>query len=275
MVRPERWPHQGPRCCTRPAGVSPAAVSRPAAPRSRLRASGVTRPSERSVESLEWAVAPIEREQSCGPNESELLQPREIGTERWGGRADHVPAKATDCGVAVTGDPQDALGVGKGARGEGLVRNRRDPTRRPASGEGGGYKPKAKCHRAGRESEGLVVPRMVPTITTPEERSPALIALANRGKCEGMTERSNNPFEKAREPGYGLSADAKHSTIAEGAIAPYGLPRVTTSGWMAVDRGTSWCACAKGRSSVSRVPEIGTHGLKGGIRNPGSQEHRA
>jgi len=26
---------------------------------------------------------------------------------------------------------------------------------------------------------------------------------------------------------------------------------------------------------VSRVPEIGTHGLKGGIRNPGSQEHRA
>ena len=29
------------------------------------------------------------------------------------------------------------------------------------------------------------------------------------------------------------------------------------------------------RPSVSRVPEIGTHGLKGGIRNPGSQEHRA
>jgi hypothetical protein len=29
------------------------------------------------------------------------------------------------------------------------------------------------------------------------------------------------------------------------------------------------------RPSVSRVLEIGMHGLKGGIRNPGSQEHRA
>ena len=28
-------------------------------------------------------------------------------------------------------------------------------------------------------------------------------------------------------------------------------------------------------SLVSRVPEIGTHGLKGGIRNPGPAGHRA
>jgi len=275
MSRPERGPRPGSRCCTRPAGVSPVAVSTPGAPRSRLRASGEIRPSERSVESRKRGECLVERKQSCGPNVSESLQPREIGTERQGGRAGHVAAKAIDCGKVVTGDPQDTLGVREGARSEGLVRNRRGPTRRPASGEGGGYKPMAKCHRAGRESEGLVVPRMVPTITTPEERSPALIALANRGKCEGMTERSNNPFEKAREPGTGLSADAKHSTTAEGAIVPHGHPRVTTSGWMAVNRGRSWCARAKGRSSVSRVPEIGTHGLKGGIRNPGSQEHRA
>jgi hypothetical protein len=151
----------------------------------------------------------VEREQSCGPNVSEPLQPREIGTERQGGRADHFAAKARDCGMVVTGDPQDALGVGEGARSEGLMRNRRDPPRRPTSGDGGGYKPKAKCHRAGRESEGLVVPRMVATITPPEGRGPALVILADWGKGEGMPKRANYPFEKAREPGNKLSVVAK------------------------------------------------------------------
>ena len=33
--------------------------------------------------------------------------------------------------------------------------------------------------------------------------------------------------------------------------------------------------CGMRRPSVSRVREIRTHGLKGGLRNPGSQEHRA
>jgi len=39
-----------------------------------------------------------------------------------------------------------------------LMRNRRDPSWRPTSGEGGSYKPMAKGNRAGRESEGLIVP---------------------------------------------------------------------------------------------------------------------
>jgi hypothetical protein len=38
-----------------------------------------------------------------------------------------------------------------------LIRNRRDPSWRPASGEGGSYKPMAKGNRAGRESEGFIV----------------------------------------------------------------------------------------------------------------------
>jgi hypothetical protein len=55
---------------------------------------------------------------------------------------------------------QDARGVRRKAREHSLVRNRRDPSRRPTSGEGDSYKPKVKGNRAGRESEGFIVPLM-------------------------------------------------------------------------------------------------------------------
>jgi hypothetical protein len=175
----------------------------------------------------------------------------------------------------LTGDPQDALGVRERARSEGLVRNRRDPTWRPTSGEGGGYKPKVKCHRAGRESEGLIVLMMAPTITASEGRSPALVTPVNRGKCEGMPARANSPVVKAREPGSGLSVAAKRLAVELLSIVPDGPSRVTASMLMASRSDSPWRACAPGRSSVSRVREIRTHGLKGGFRSPGPQGHRA
>ena len=52
---------------------------------------------------------------------------------------------------------QDAHGVWRRARQHSLIRNRRDPSWRPTSGEGGSYKPMAKGNRAGRESEGFIV----------------------------------------------------------------------------------------------------------------------
>lgn len=249
--------------------------SRPVEPRSRLRASGEIPPSERSVESPGVAVRRALGKQSCGPNVSESLQPREIGTERQGGRADHVPAKATDCGAVASGDPQDTLGVREGARSEGLVRNRRDPIRRPTSGEGGGYKPKVKCHRAGRESERLVVPWMAPTTTSPEGRGLALVVLAVRGKGEGMPFGANNLFVKARELGNELSVTAESAVTNGAAIDSQELPRLTSSGWMAAALDHVLDACDTGRPSVSRVLEIGTHGLRGGFRSPGPQGHRA
>ena len=127
------------------------------APCSRLPASGEIPPSKRSVESPQGAVWLAGGERSCGPNASESLQPRDRGAERRRGRARHVGAKATDC-VCRTGATQDSSGVGKAARSEGVMRNRRDPTRRPTSGEGGPSKPKVKGDRAERESEGSVVP---------------------------------------------------------------------------------------------------------------------
>ncbi len=52
---------------------------------------------------------------------------------------------------------QDARGVWRRAREHSLIRNRRDPSWRPTSGEGGSYKPMAKGNRAGWESEGFIV----------------------------------------------------------------------------------------------------------------------
>ncbi len=245
------------------------------APRSRLRVSGGIQPPKRSVESRRLGVCPSERKQSRGPKVVEPLQLREIGTERWGGRADHVPAKATDC-TCVTGVVQDALGVGEGARGEGLVGNRRGPTLRPTSGEGDVYKPKVKGRRAERESEGHVVPMTVPTRTTPEGRSPALVTSGERGKCEGMTARSNYPsVHKARELTNRLcvAAELRHARVVL-ADPSWGLS--ADDRWTArIPAHVLVSACTTRRPSVSRVREIRMHGLKGGFRSSGSQEHRA
>ena len=158
MLRPEHDPagrvvvlHQASGCESRHGKQA-------GAPCSRLRAWREIVPSERSVESPWLAVWLAGGERSCGPSASESLQPREIRAERRRGRARHFRAKATDC-VSETGATQDSSGVGKAARSDGVMRNRRGPTRRPTSGEGGPYKPKVKGGRAERESEGSVVPR--------------------------------------------------------------------------------------------------------------------
>ena len=83
--------------------------------------------------------------------------------------------------------------------------------------QSGPYKPEAKWGRARRESEGPIVPLTVPAITASEERGPALVTRTNEGKCEGMAERPNNPFEKAREPQSPLFAVAKRRLAGRGA----------------------------------------------------------
>src|SRR5438105_3282645 len=94
---------------------------------------------------------------------------------------------------------QDTSGVERGARGDSPTRNRRGPTRQPSSGQSATDKPRAKRERAGRESEGLVVPTTVAAKTPPEGRGSALVTRAHGGKREGMAARPNNPTEKARE----------------------------------------------------------------------------
>ena len=90
-----------------------------------------------------------------------------------GGRVIHAETKATDCILKPEG-MQDTYGVRRRARSQSLIRNKRDPSWRPTSGEGGSYKPMAKGNRAGRESEGFIVPLM-PVERSDEGRDPALV----------------------------------------------------------------------------------------------------
>ena len=197
------------------------------------------------------------------------MQPREIRTRKgkwpspsFRGEGNRLCLKA--------GGAQDASGVGKKARSEGLMGNRRGPTRRPTSGEGSGYKPMAKCHCAGRESEGLVVPAMERHQNLSGGKGPCFGRAWDGGKCEGMTARSNNPLEKARELHERLSADAKHRRPAWYAACPVRARGGDDSPSSRVLHAARRCACRVGRPSVSRVREIRMHGLKGGFRSPGS-----
>ena len=58
----------------------------------------------------------------------------------------------------MMGAVQDGRGVERRACGHSSMRNRRDPFPAAKSGEGDPYKPRVKQDRAGRESEGPVLP---------------------------------------------------------------------------------------------------------------------
>jgi hypothetical protein len=72
------------------------------------------------------------------------------------------------------GAGEDACGVWRRACGHRSMWNRRDPSWRPTLGVGDPYKPKAKGERAGRESEGFIVPS-----------TPVLKAGRGKGPCFG------------------------------------------------------------------------------------------
>ena len=180
---PGGWPRTIARCI-KLAGVSPALVIT-GEPGSRLQPWGEIPPAERSVESPTVAVRSSGGEQICGPSIKRTLQPRDIGPRKGGiGRAGHVAAKATDC-IRRSGGMQDVPGVGRRARRESLIRNRRGPHWLPTSGEGVAYKWNTKWQRARRESEGFIVPLILGE-SRAEGRDPAFVALVCGGKGEGM-----------------------------------------------------------------------------------------
>ena len=229
------------------------------APRSRLRARGEIPPSERSVKSPQQAERSVGGEQSCGPSESEPLQPRDIRAERRSGRARHVGAKATDCACWIGDAAQDTPGVWKAARSDSLMRNRRDPTQRPASGKDHAYKAEPKSHGVGRESEGLIVPGKP---GKPGGGKGLCFGHGwERGKCEGMVARPNDPSVKARELVLSLGRAAKQAETAQ-------RERARALGVTSQRHRHRWFRlpvhAAARRPSVSRMPEIGTYGLNGG-----------
>ena len=161
MVRPDRIAACGGSRCIELTGESPVAVSAEA-PRSRPRASRETSPSEWGVKSPQRVVRPVGGEQVRRPSIKRTLQPREIRTRKVGLAEPLMSRRRQQTALAI-GSTQDARGVERTACGDSSIRNRRDPFPAAESGEGGPYKPMAKADRAGRESEGFIVPLMPTT----------------------------------------------------------------------------------------------------------------
>jgi len=217
MSRPEADPCRRPglrtrsACCVELAGASPVAVSA-VAPRSRPQVGGEIPKPERGVKSLTWRPYGLAwGSKSTGPMRMrEPLQPRERKARKGEAAEPVMSRRRQQTASRSDGATQDASGVRRGARGHSSTRNWRDPPRLPLEGEGGPYKPMAKGDRAGRKSEGAVVPLMARTKTAPEGRAPALIAPRVAGTCEGMAACGPNfPIEKARHSSNGLFIVAK------------------------------------------------------------------
>jgi hypothetical protein len=246
--------------CSSPAGASPASVSAGA-------------PSSRPQVRTERYVAqagcqePLRREPVRGPQHHvKLAASSNSQSER---RAGHVAAKTTP--VAPQSGDIRARGLGgvwSAARGHGDERNTRGPSARPGSGQRDSYKPTAKSGRAQRESEGVVVLWTAAANNAVRGKDPCFGRARNEGKCEGMADTigPNHPAAhersvKARRPLHALGTSAERSP---GLRRIDNQPRSDTRG--AVRFGWLWSTVhvSSGRPSVSRVPEIGTHGLKGG-----------
>ena len=140
-------------CCATPTGESPVPVG-VGAPGSRSQV------QEGDLRAQAGRQKPVRRresrsgEQARGPQHE--VKPAASTDVQPAGRAAHVTAKATP----LAQGPKRAGGCGGvwgAARVQGVVRNTRDPSARPESGQARSYKPKAKSRRVQREAEGIVV----------------------------------------------------------------------------------------------------------------------
>ena len=177
--------------CVIPTGASPVRVSAEA-PGSRPQAGGEI------LQARAGRQEPLRREQEGGPQHE--VNPAASKQKQWEGRAAHVTAKATFSGPGSERQ-LDLSGVLGAARLQGTTRNRRDPSGPPSSGQGGSYKPMVKSSAVQRESEGIVVPVMVPTNNGTGGKGPCGGSGSGGGKREGMGGRTapNHPFR--RTPG--------------------------------------------------------------------------
>ena len=248
------------RSCTTPAGESPVPVSA-GAPGSRSQARGEIPVSRAGRQEPTRRQEPRSGEQARGPQHE--VKPAASTEEQSESRAAHVTAKAT----SVTRASERATGLGgvwRAARVEGEVRNTGDPSVLPSSRQGGSYKPKAKSSAAERESEGRVVLAMVATNNAAGGKAPCGGHVQEAGNREGMAGRTGPNYPDARQrvvtapqPRHELGSYAKRR-----ATATVRSRRDVREAFRAM--AVHAAHAASRRPSVSRVPEIGMHGLKGG-----------
>jgi hypothetical protein len=212
---------------------------------------------------------PLRREQERGPQHQ--VKPAASTDKQCGSRAEHVAAKAMFAVRESEAVPvASPAGVWGAARAQGSVWNRRDPSARPASGQDGSYKPTVKSSRAQRESEGVVLPTMVVTNNATGGKDPCFGHVRDEGKCEGMagTTGPNHPHGRKSV----AEAPEPHDELWTGAKWQR-RPMSRRNKPVRSDARPGRCAhrdfdashASSGRPSVSRVLEIGTHGLSGGL----------
>jgi hypothetical protein len=251
--------------CASPAGASPAPVS-VGAPGSRPQVVGGDPHARAGCRKPADRQAPDGGEQARGPQHE--VKPAASTEEQSGSRAAHVSAKATSY-ARESGCARGPGGAGGAARVQGEARNTGDPSASPSSRQGGSYKSKTKSSAGQRESEGLVVPRMVVTKNATGGKGPCFGHARSEGNREGMAAESGPNYPDARkcddnvrEPQRELGTGAKRREETRPGTE---LRRRADNRLCLLGRGAALDAHAPSRRpSVSRVPEIGTHGLKGG-----------
>ena len=250
--------------CPSPAGASPASVSA-GAPSSRPQARDESRAAQAGC------PKPLRREPARGPQH--YVKPAASTDSQSESRAGHVTAKATST-ASRSGEVHAAGlgGVGGAARVHGEGRNTRGPSARPVSGQRDSYKPMAKSSRAQRESEGVVVLTIVATNNAAGGKDPCSGLVDQVATCEGMTGRtgSNHPAErklsvKARHPQHrlGMWPIRAWTDAPCGCTSRRGDARQEPKARFIRSRGG--VTPHSDRPPVSRVREIRTHGLNGGL----------
>ena len=236
--------------CAVPAGASPVPAS-VGAPGSRPQAAGEILLSRAGRRKPARRREPCNGEQARGPQHE--VKPAASTEEQPGSRAAHGTVKATSAARVPKRDagPGGVLGA---ARVQGAVRDTRGPSAQPESGQGVSYKPKAKTSVAQRESEGIVVPK------SEARASLANVATNNaaggKGPCGGQAGEAGK-----REGMAGKGLDAR--VLLEPRSSPPARNRPLPGAALLEQGGR--VMLRPERPPVSRVREIRTHGLNGGL----------
>ena len=242
--------------CSSPAGGRPVSVSA-GAPRSRRPAS-----AERPMAQAECRK-PLRRTPARGPQPD--VPPAASTDLPSESRAGQVAAKALSARPPSGGARVAGLGgVWGAARVQGEEGNTRGPSARPRSGPSASSQPTANSSRAPRESEGVVVPAITATQHAVGGKGRCCGRARTAGPCQGRAGRTGPHSPDARQRGV-TAQPPRH------ARGPSAQRRVTARVRSRRDRREAFRAvavraahAASRRPSVSRVPDIGMHGLKGG-----------
>jgi hypothetical protein len=167
--------------------------------------------------------------------------------------------------ASQSGDHAAGLGgVWGAARVHGDRWNVRGPSAPPQSRQSDSYKPTAKSSRAQRESEGAVVLRITASNNVVGGKGLCFGRARNEDTCQGMAGRTgpNHPgapsrVVNAQPPRHELGTPAKRLRASMTRLQPDSCCDLRVTGRRSAQ-------AAPRRPSGSRVPAIGTHGLKGG-----------